>query len=158
MCIRLSYSLVINAPISTKCLNTLDFYEIHFILYIYYTFDIEPAERRKFVDEKTKTTTRPLNTSSDEASASVRDQPEFSALEQSNEDEEEPTTIIDDMPKVNNDSENTTEYNKDDSEAGTLQPAAVESKQNSEPRFIPEEHVDGLLQNKSADMNITTIN
>lgn len=99
-----------------------------------------------------------MNTSSDETSASVRDQPEFSALEQSNKDEEETTTIIDDMPKVNNDSENTTEYNNDDSKAGTLQPAAVESKQNSGPRFILEKHVDGLLQNKSADMNITTIN
>lgn len=139
-------------------LSTVDFYAIHFILYIYWTFVIEPAELRKFVDEKPETTTRPLNTSSDEASASVIDQPEFSALEQSNEDEEETTTIIDVMPKVNNDSENTTEYNKDDSKSGTLQPAAVKSKQNSGPRFILEEHVDGLLQNKSVDMNITTMN
>lgn len=110
------------------------------------------------VDEKPETTTRPLNTSSDKTSASVRDQPEFSALAQSNEDEEDTTTIIDDMPKVNNDSENTTVYNNDDSKSGTLQSAAVESKQNSGARFILEEHVDGLLQNKSVDMNITTLN
>lgn len=139
-------------------LSTVDFYVIHCILYIYWKFVIEPAELRKFFDEKPETTTRPLNTSSDETSASVRDQPEFSALEQSNEDEEETTTIIDDMSKVKNDSENTTEYNNDDSKSGTLQPAAVESKQNSGPRFILEEHVDGLLQNKSVDMNISTIN
>lgn len=79
-------------------------------------------------------------------------------MEQSNKDEEETTTIIDDMPKVINNSEDTTEYNNDDSNSGTLQPAAVESKQNSGPRFILEENVGGLLQNKSADMNITTIN
>lgn len=99
-----------------------------------------------------------MNSARDETSASVRDQPEFSALEQSNNGEEETTTIIDDMPKVINNSENTTEYNNDDSKSGTLQQAAVESKQNSGPRFILEEHVNGLLQNKSADINITTIN
>lgn len=139
-------------------LSTVDSYEIHCYTVYNWTFVIEPAELRKFVDEKPETTTRLLNTSSDETSASVRDQPEFSALEQSNKDEEKTTTIIDDIPKVINDSENTTEYNNDDSKSGTLQPAAVESKQSSGPRFILEEHVDGLLQNKSADMNITTIN
>lgn len=105
---------------------------------------------RKLSDEE------PETTNSSEKSASISDQPEFSALEQSKTDEEETTTIIDDIPNVFNNVKNITEYNNNDSNTSTLEPA-VESEQHSGKRVILGEQVDGLLQNKSADINLTTI-
>lgn len=109
----------------------------------------------EFGDKKPELTTRPLNTSSDEASTPISDQPKFSALEQSNKYEKETATIIDDVPNVFNKVENINEYNNNDSNSSTLRPA--ESDQISEERVILEEHVDVLLQNKSANVNMTEI-
>lgn len=109
-----------------------------------------------FGDKEPELTKQPLNSSSDEKSTPVSDQPKFSALEQSNKDKEDTTTIIDDdLLNVFKNVENITEYNNNDSNSSTLNPA--ESEQNSEELVIQEEHVDGLIQNKSTDVNMTAI-
>lgn len=114
---------------------------------------IETAKPREIIDEETELTTQPLNTS--EKSALISNQPVFSALEQSKQYEEETTTIMDDLSNLFNNTENVTE-NNNESHSSTLEPV-IESEPTTGPSVSLEERVDGLLQNKSEAINLTSI-